>query len=227
MRLVELSSRSKKSISLTRADLMNLTQSKETIMKNLRKRTSTFKMRLITTATCLRRLLKDWYKPRPDLSKTILSNALNIWKKKEPLFLREKRILNFKQMKWTYLSLRQEKDFSTELSRTMLKSSKPKRTLLIFVESLRLTKETLKKSNKTFKRKNLMRMKLKSMKFFIRKRRKSMISCKASKMRKWPMNNKSLLISRLSLLSLSTCKRIWPGKISFPLLLNTGIKKMT
>jgi len=130
-------------------------------------------------------------------------------------------------MKWICHSQRQERDFSIVLSKTMLKLSNLRKMLLIFVESLKLIKETLRRLNKISKRRNQMKMRHRSMRFYIRKKKKSMSSCSPLRMRRALMSSRLLLTSTQFQPYSSTCKRTWQDRISCQLLLNIRTKRRT
>lgn len=69
-------------------------------------------------------------------------------------------------------------------------------------------------------------MKLKNMKFFIKRKRKLMNSWRNLMKKRLLMKVKFQLIKLLLLLYSNICKRIWLDKISFQQLLNTKIKRM-
>lgn len=94
-------------------------------------------------------------------------------------------------------------------------------------ESLKRIKETLKKLIKICKKRNLMTMRLKSMKYCTRKKRKSMNLCKVLRMRKLLMSNRLLLTNLLQLNIQSICRKIWPDKINYPQLLSSVTIRMS
>ena len=118
-------------------------------------------------------------------------------------------------MIWTYLFLKPEKDFKTELSKIMLSSSKWTRMPLNCKRWLKSFKTTSRKLNKIWKKQMFQtKMIAKSMKYCTKRNKKWINSLNNLKKRKKNTKKKSKITNFWLHLCWNICKRLWPNKIN-------------
>lgn len=119
--------------------------------KNWSKTTTNSWVRLIITGTNLKKSTRAWVKLKTDSSKTLLSRELSICVTKSIICPKERKISNFKLMRWISHSQKLVNVWWTGSKKTTLKSNNRKKKFQIWEKWLRLIKRTSKRFKTKFK----------------------------------------------------------------------------
>jgi len=189
--------KSKTSISRMKPVLMISTQNRETSTRSSRKKMPNSLVKLITRELSSRMSALDWFNPKHVLGLTTWDKELNISRTRELFSSKRKTIWNFKQTRWTCHCQKLEKDYRIESRKTILSWRAWIRSTLRLGRWSRLMLKMSKKSTMIWKRNLEVRIKemSKSMKFYIRKKRRLMNSLNNSSWKRPSTRKKSVKVN--------------------------------
>jgi len=124
---------------------MTLILNKGMSMKNLKMKMEFFNRISIVLEKHWKKYLQDLFKLRIDYAVILWNKELNIWRRKELHYSKKRRILNFKPMRWTCLSLKHVIDFKIVSNKTILSSNLLIESILILNVWLKHTIQISKK----------------------------------------------------------------------------------